>query len=279
MIRFKSNIISFSIILFLLIQQKIMAQPTGENDRNIVTKECGVSYEWENIPKPTFSNWNYLSLFGSFKTGSLTFVPQINQGFRNFVSDNRSYYYGLQYQLDIYAKLSNKFYMIGSYSYSDDGIFPQNKLSLEGYQSISNGWGLSLGMGYMYFNNKMVSATSSIEKYVDKYWLVARATVTSDRSNNSVAPSFSLLARRFFPGEQDYIQLRLGYGVTVDNLVYFQGNSLQNHLLSLSCGLSVKKVIIGHLVGSAGISYRYEEYKDKMMRNVLGVQAGLLYRF
>jgi len=57
--------------------------------------------------------------------------------------------------------------------------------------------------------------TATIGKYIGNYWLSLRSYVTPDSTGTSV--SGYITARRYFSDPEDYIGLRIGYGVSPDD--------------------------------------------------------------
>ncbi len=123
---------------------------------------------------------------------------------------------GFQGEIDAYPKLGENNYGYLNYGYSQSTIFPKNRLGLEWYHNFPKSFEGSLGMRILQFNSSSVNIyTATLGKYLGNYWISARAFVTPASDGTSV--SGLMLLRRYFSDPENYIGLRLGYGVSPDD--------------------------------------------------------------
>lgn len=136
--------------------------------------------------------------------------------------------------------------MYVNYGFSQSYLFPKNRLGLEWYQNFPHAFEGSLGLRLLFFNSSPVDIyTATFGKYLGNYWMSLRAFVTPDSDGTSV--SGLLLVRRYFSDPEDYLGLRLGYGVSPDDNFYqrlslkkrsfrFEYNHIFNHLWIVNTG-------------------------------------------
>lgn len=123
---------------------------------------------------------------------------------------------GYQYELDAYPKFGKKDYLYLNYGFSDNLLFPKNRFGLEWYHSFPKSFEGSIGMRMLYFENSDVDIyTATIGKYFGNFWMSFRSFVTPDPEETSV--SGSLQVRHYFSDPENYIGLRMGYGISPDD--------------------------------------------------------------
>jgi len=123
---------------------------------------------------------------------------------------------GFQYELDAYPKISENNYGYINYGFSQSSVFPKNRLGLEWYHNFPKAFEGSIGLRLMSFSNSMVDIyTATLGKYVGNYWLSLRSFVTPGENGTSVSGFLS--SRRYFSDPENYLGMRLGYGISPDD--------------------------------------------------------------
>lgn len=123
---------------------------------------------------------------------------------------------GFQYEMDAYPKISENNYAYLNYGFSQSSVFPENRMGLEWYHNFPKSYEGSIGMRMLFFSSSTVDIyTAYIGKYVGNYWISLRSFVTPGTDGTSVSCLF--LMRRYFSDPENYIGLRLGYGVSPDD--------------------------------------------------------------
>jgi YaiO family outer membrane protein len=123
---------------------------------------------------------------------------------------------GFQYELDAYPKLGKKDYLYFNYGFSDNTLFPKNRFGLEWYHSFPKAFEGSVGMRMLYFENSTVDIyTATLGKYLGNFWMSLRSFVTPGSDETSV--SGSLQVRHYFSDPENYLGLRMGYGISPDD--------------------------------------------------------------
>ena len=122
---------------------------------------------------------------------------------------------GFQFETDAYPKISENNYAYLNYGFSKGSLFPKNRFGAELYHNFPKAFEGSIGMRYLDFASSRVDIyTATIGKYVGNYWLSLRSFVTPGSDGTSV--SGSLQGRRYFSDPENYIGMRIGYGISPD---------------------------------------------------------------
>jgi len=122
---------------------------------------------------------------------------------------------GFQYELDAYPKISENNYGYLNYGFSQSSVFPENRIGAEWYHNFPKAFEGSVGIRTLFFTSSDVTIyTATLGKYISNYWISLRSFVTPGSDGTSV--SGILQMRRYFSDPENYIGLRLGYGVSPD---------------------------------------------------------------
>ena len=123
---------------------------------------------------------------------------------------------GFQYEIDAYPKISENNYGYLNYGFSQSSVFPDHRFGAEIFHSFPKAFEGSLGIRTLFFGSSDVTIyTGSVGKYISNYWISLRSYVTPGTTGTSV--SGQLQMRRYFSDPENYIGLRLGYGVSPDD--------------------------------------------------------------
>ena len=153
--------------------------------------------------------WQTTSLSYGRKTKLGTVIARVNYAKR---FGNTAF----QYEMDAYPKISENNYGYLNYGFSQNSVFPKNRLGVEWYHNFPKSFEGSIGMRELFFNSSNVDIyTATLGKYTGNYWISLRSYVTPGTTGTSV--SGALQVRRYFSDPENYIGLRLGYGVSPDD--------------------------------------------------------------
>ena len=132
-------------------------------------------------------------------------IPRIN--YSNRFGEN-----GLQYELDLYPKLSKTFYAYLNYGFSEAGIYPNHRAGMELYANLPNALEASLGVRYLDFRETRAKLiTASFGLYRGNYYLSLRPFVTiTDSRDPGLSGSF--LARKYLKDKLHFLSIRGSYG-------------------------------------------------------------------
>lgn len=122
---------------------------------------------------------------------------------------------GFQYEMDAYPKISENNYGYLNYGFSQSSVFPETRIGAEWYHNFPKSFEGSVGIRTLFFSSSDVTIyTATLGKYISNYWISLRSFVTPGSDGTSV--SGLLQVRRYFSDPENYIGLRLGYGVSPD---------------------------------------------------------------
>jgi len=122
---------------------------------------------------------------------------------------------GFQYEMDAYPKISENNYGYLNYGFSQSSVFPENRIGAEWYHNFPKSFEGSVGIRTLFFSSSDVTIyTATLGKYISNYWISLRSFVTPGSDGTSVSGLFQV--RRYFSDPENYIGLRLGYGVSPD---------------------------------------------------------------
>lgn len=231
-----------------------------------------VSYENSSFDKQYDKAWNLASVAYGRNTKMGTIIARLN--YANRFSTN-----GLQGELDAYPHISKIFSAYMNFGYSDNaGVFPNFRAGLSLYANLPKSYVAEAGMRYLYFTRGTDIYTASLWKYYKKFLFTARTYIVP--ANESVSKSYSLAARYYLKGGNDYVGLTLSSGVSPDdnsqNILF---NNKQNNLsttkISFDCNHSFLKW--NKISLSAGLIH--QEYLPSVTGNQFDISAGISHRF
>ena len=132
-------------------------------------------------------------------------IPRINYS-------NRFDIDGIQYELDLYPKISKTFYAYLNYGYSQSEIYPAQRFGGDLYANLPKGIEASLGARYLSFTESNVTIyTGSVGLYKGNYYFSLRPYVTP-RNNNTTGISGILIARKYLKDANNFIGFSGGMG-------------------------------------------------------------------
>lgn len=147
----------------------------------------------------------YSTLEYQRKTALGKVIPRINFNYRFQIQ-------GLQYEMDLYPKFSEKTYAYLNYGYSDSEIFPAHRFGAEFFSGFGKGLEASLGMRYLDFRESQATlVTGSFGMYRGNYYLSFRPYLSLFKDRDP-GLSGSILARKYLRNAWEYIGLRAIYG-------------------------------------------------------------------
>lgn len=153
--------------------------------------------------------WQIMALSYGRKTGIGSVIARVNLADRFGIT-------AYQYEIDAYPSFTENSYVYLNYGFSQNTIFPKHRFGFEWYQNFPKAFEGSLGMRLLGFANSNVDIyTATFGKYVGNYWLSLRSFVTPGDEGTSVSGLFFI--RRYFSDPENYIGLRLGYGISPDD--------------------------------------------------------------
>lgn len=250
------------------------ARSLGVSIKNVSSKnEIGVDYEYTYFDKRFDDPWH---LAGFDYTRSTKFGSIIGRfNYANRFADN-----GTQFVLDAYPSISDTFYAYVSGGISLTGsIFPDYRAGFSLYANLPKSFEGEVGFRMLSFDDQTWIYTASVGKYISNFWLNARTYLTP--SNDNISQSYSLTARYYMGGEDDYLSLKVGTGISPDNeannILYNNGNTykLKSNNISLGYRVSIKSTNIFFI----NASLEDQEYAQGSRGNQFSVGVGYFKKF
>jgi YaiO family outer membrane protein len=186
------------------------ARALAERIKEAVAKNSiGVSYSFTTFDKQFSDPWHIASIDYARQTklGSLNF--RINYA-------NRSKQNGMQYEADIFPKISRTFYSYVSFGYSENlSVFPKFRGGLSVYANLPKSFEAEVGTRYLYFSSSTWIYTFYIGKYYKSFLFGARTYLTP--SSSTISQSYNAMARYYYSSNaDDYFNINVGTGISPD---------------------------------------------------------------
>lgn len=238
---------------------------------NVSKNRIGIKYDYVHFDKQFPDPWQFVSLDYTRQTKAGPITARLNYG-------NRFKTSGLQYELEAYPRFSKTFYGYVNIGYSDDlTVFPRWRAGASLYTNLPKAFESEIGVRYLYFNKDAFIYTLYVGKYYNNFLFGAR-TYLAPASKN-IAQSYSVLARYYYGGIDDYIGLSAGAGLSPDDRrVNVQLNSnykLRTYTGELTVRHSIRKLNIITL----NLSLLNQEYLPGAVGNQLQAGVGYIRRF
>jgi YaiO family outer membrane protein len=223
---------------------------------DVLKNTVQLSYTYDSFDKDFHRDpWQIAALSYGRKTrfGSLIFRTNLAKRYGNS---------GFQYEVDAYPKISENNYGYLNYGFSKCPVFPKNRFGFEWYHNFPASFEGSAGMRILFFGGSSVNIyTATIGKYAGSYWASLRTFVTPSSSGTSV--SGLLQVRRYFSDPEDYIGLRLGYGVSPDDNRNLIDSGQKLSLKTRSIRLEYNHIINHIWIIKTGAVWGNEELQQK----------------
>ncbi len=149
-----------------------------------------------------------------FSTLEYTRTTELGKIIPRVTYANRFNTNGLQFEVDLYPKISKRLYAYANYGYSNHPIFPKHRAGLELYANLPNAYEASLGLRYLDFQTSAATIlTGSAGMYTGNYYFSLRPYLTP-RKNGPLGVSGNVLARKYLKTKYNYLGINLTYGFT-----------------------------------------------------------------
>ena len=214
-----------------------------------------------------FDPWNFIEFDLRKKTSLGSVIGRVT--YANRFSRN-----GVQYEVDAYPSLADGLYAYLNAGFSNSSIFPDYRLGFNLYKSLPHSLEADAGLRYLDFGSSNVTIlTAALSKYYGNYFFTARTYITPKTAGTST--SFSLQARRYIGGAENYLNLRIGYGSAQEELQFQELTRRQN---SWSISLRAQWDLSERFQIRGLVGYDYEEFPN-FDRKRYSFETSLGYRF
>jgi YaiO family outer membrane protein len=230
-----------------------------------------VSYANSSFDKQYDKPWQFASIAYGRNTKLGSVIGRIN--YANRFGNN-----GIQGEIDAYPHISKMFYSYLNFGYSDKaGVFPNYRAGFSLYANLPKSFEAEAGLRYLYFTSATYIYTLYVGKYYKNYLFSARTYMTP--SNAGVSQSYTLAARYYFKGVNDYVGLSGSKGLSPDEsnqaILFNSKNSFSSRQVSARFSHTFLKWNVISI--SAGLIN--QEYEPSVYGNELDVSVGLSHRF
>ncbi len=248
-----------------------LALATSLKDEVSINK-ISISYENSSFDKQFDKAWNLGSISYGRQTKLGSVIARINYAKRFGTS-------GLQGEVDAYPHISKTFYGYLNFGYSGDvGIFPEYRAGFSLYANLPKSFEGEVGLRYLYFTSATKIYTASLGKYWKSFLFTARTYITP--STTDVSQSYSIAARYYIKGADDYIGLSLGTGISPDdNNQNIQYSNKQNKLASKKISADFNHTFLKWNIISLSAGLINQEYLPSVKGNQFNISMGLSHRF
>jgi YaiO family outer membrane protein len=247
-----------------------LALASSLRDVAIVNK-IGFSYDYTHFDKQFSQAWHLGSIGYSRFTRIGSLSANINYASRFGNS-------GWQGEVDAYPRISKTFYSYVSVGYSPgESVFPTYRAGFSLYANLPRSYEAEAGIRYLNFGSSTYIYTFYLGKYYSNFLFGGRTYITPGAGGAS--QSYSLSARYYFKGADDYIGLAAGSGISPDDratsILYNNKNKLTSGQASLSFNHTISKVNIV----SIKTGWISQQYKTDETGNQFNISLGLQRRF
>ena len=176
---------------------------------NVAYNKLGVSYDFVKFDKQFNAPWHLASIDYTRQTSFGPVTARLNYA-------NRFGIGGTQIEAEAYPHISPTFYTYVGGGYSNQvGVFPHYRAGFSLYANLPASFEAEGGFRYLTFGLPTWAYTASLGKYYKSWWFNFRTFLTP--ANSSVSQSYSLHARYYFGGADDYFTVGLGTGISPDD--------------------------------------------------------------
>jgi YaiO family outer membrane protein len=232
--------------------------------------QLGLSYDYVYFDKEFNTPWQLASVDYKRQTPFGAVIGRINYA-------NRFNTNGVQAEVDAYPHLSRMFYCYLNFGYSDNvGVFPHYRAGFSLYANLPGSWEGEVGFRCLYFSSSTWIYTVSLGKYYRNFWFNVRTYLTP---GGGTSQSYSLNARYYYGGSEDYFSAGIGTGISPDdqsnNVQLNERYSLRSNNLSAGYNHAVKKMNVFFIAAT----WLNQEYLPGVRGNQLDVGIGYKKRW
>ncbi|MFM2370088.1 MAG: hypothetical protein RL619_2409 [Bacteroidota bacterium] len=131
---------------------------------------------------------------------------------------------GLQYEVDLYPKISKGFYAYANIGFSNSFLFPDVRFGAELYKSLPKSFEVSLGFRALKYSTTTTIYTGSVGWYYGNSYWSFRPYITPGDAGTST--SGTITYRKYRSDADNYLGLSLGMGFSPEaNQFNFNGNA------------------------------------------------------
>ena len=258
-------------------------QKTNQDDKEVLAlantiksettkNKLGITYDHSSFDKQYDKAWHLVSVAYSHQTNIGTVIGRVNYA-------NRFGTNGTQAEIDAYPHISKTFYGYINFGYSNsNGVFPKYRAGFSIYANLPNSFEGEIGLRHLYFSTATNIYTASLGKYYNNFLFTARTYITP--SNSAVSQSYSLAARYYLKGADDYVGITAGTGISPDDSNQnLQFSNKQENLSSRKVSVDYSHTFLNWNILTLGAGWINQEYLPSIRGNQFDLNIGLSHRF
>lgn len=255
--------------------QNLLKQSRQGNFKNRFILE----HTYEFFRRPYIRRWHVTSLQYHNEAKWGTFIAKANAG-QLIPAGGELFNPGaMQYEADIYPLLGKGFYAYLNYGHSDGTLFPKDRGGLELFKTFRNGFEISAGARYLYFNmdEEAFVFTGTLTKYLRSLWFSFRPYYAFVNENYRDQSYFIFF--RKYSSPYSYFGGMAGYGISPD-LIPASSGIYENHSLdSYQFRIDVQQRLGKHFLFRSLTGYAFDQYTQDEFRHRFNVQLYLAVVF
>lgn len=235
---------------------------------NSSRNKIGIGYDFVYFDKQFSDPWHLVSLSYTRQTKLGSVIGRINYA-------NRFATNGLQGEIDFYPHISKTFYAYLNVGLAGkNSVFPQYRAGASLYANIPWSMEAELGSRYLHFSSDVWMYTASLGKYYKNFWFNFRTYLVPDKKN--ISQSYTLTARYYTGGTDDYWSLSAGTGISPDDRPDAALLGLGKKLKAQKIGAGYSRVLKKLNILRIDLTWYHQEYQ----KNIYGSQwdAGISYQ-
>ena len=162
---------------------------------------------------------------------------------------------GMQYELDLYPRISKTFHGYVNYGYSDSELFPGHKGAIELYANLPKAMEASLGGRYLAFPETGATLlTGSFGLYRGNYYMSFRPYFVM-LGNRKPGGSGNIMVRKYLSDALNYLGLNVSYGYSPELRQLQSGTVLVAETLLF---LESQQLLLEYQFSSGGGQHLYQ---------------------
>ena len=253
-------------VVLVLLGMRLGAQdPESGKQRSDITY-AGVEYSYVHF-YGDLDPWRMLTLLQGQRGDRGTIIGRANIADR-FQST------GVQFELDAYPRINDRFYAFLGLGYSTAAIFPEWRSGAELFAALPGAWEASGGYRQLRFEGvaPVTLLTGAVGKYVGNSWISVRPYVRVGDSGTGT--TVVITGRRYFADADNYIGARVGAGSSPsENATPAEVNRNK----SWSAAVQGSRTLRARVVGTWSVGIEHEELSASITRRRIDLLIGLRF--
>jgi YaiO family outer membrane protein len=232
--------------------------------------KIGINFDYSYFDKQYSRPWYLTSISYNRQTMLGSVIGRIN--YANRFGSN-----GVQGELDAYPRISKTFYSYINFGYSGSSIFPKYRAGFSLYANLPHSFEAEGGIRYLNFGSDTYIYTLSLSKYYSNFLFGVRTYVTP--GSGGASQSYTLSGRYYFADADNYLELRVGTGISPDERILNYQYSNKTRLTSKQASVGFNHSFSRLNIFSLRAGWVNQQYKPSFTGNQFDASIGYQRRF